>query len=257
MATEFVVFESVSKVYGSGDKSFQAVEKADFSAQKGQFLSLLGPSGCGKSTLLMMMAGLEPITRGRIMLSGTEVRTPRRDTGIVFQDPTLLPWKTVIENILFPIEIFGLNRADYVQRAEDLIALVGLAGFAQKKPHELSGGMRQRVAICRALIHDPDTLLMDEPFSALDAITRDEMNRMLSDLLERYRKNVMFVTHSIKEAVFLSDRVLVMGGRPSRIVLDLPIDFSRPRPQDLEDSPAFNEACRVLRKSIEMAHAQS
>jgi NitT/TauT family transport system ATP-binding protein len=182
------------------------------------------------------------------------VNGPRRETGIIFQDATLLPWKSVLENVMFPIQILRLSEKDYIDRANELLNRVGLLNFSAKRPHELSGGMRQRVAICRALIHDPNILLMDEPFSALDAITRDQMNVVLSELLERYRKTVIFVTHSIREAVYLSDRVLVMGGKPSSIILDLTIPFKRPRQFDIEETAEFGALCRELRLTIERAH---
>ena len=202
----------------------------------------------------MMLAGLEQPTSGSFHLAGHEVNGPRRETGIIFQDATLLPWKSVLENVMFPIQILKLPEKDYIDRANELLNRVGLSNFTAKRPHELSGGMRQRVAICRALIHDPNILLMDEPFSALDAITRDQMNVVLSELLERYRKTVIFVTHSIREAVYLSDRVLVMGGKPSSIILDLTIPFKRPRQFDIEETAEFGALCRELRLTIERAH---
>jgi len=159
--------------------------------------------------------------------------------------------------VMFPIEILNLSKADYIGRAHELLQRVGLGGFEDKRPHELSGGMRQRVAICRALVHDPKVLLMDEPFSALDAITRDQMNVVLSEMLERYRKTVIFVTHSIREAVYLSDRVLVMGGQPSSMLLDLHIPFRRPRPFEIEETQEFGQHCRTLRLTIEQGHAHA
>ncbi|MEO8134203.1 MAG: ABC transporter ATP-binding protein [Betaproteobacteria bacterium] len=256
-AGSFVAARGVAKTYVTRTGPVHAVAQASFAANAGDFIALLGPSGCGKSTLLMMLAGLEAPSAGELTLAGAPMTGPRRDTGIIFQDPTLLPWKTTLENVLFPIEILKLPRKDYFDRARELILRVGLGGFEHKKPHELSGGMRQRVAICRALVHDPQVLLMDEPFSALDAITRDQMNVVLAELLERYRKTVIFVTHSIREAVYLSDRVLVMGGRPSSIIQDMPIAFPRPRRFEIEETPAFGEACRALRLTIERAHAAS
>ena len=256
-APSFIAARGVAKTYTTRTGPVHAVANATFAASTGQFISLLGPSGCGKSTLLMMLAGLETPSAGSLVLAGEPVSGPRRDTGIIFQDPTLLPWKTVMENVLFPIHIMKLPHDQYRDRAAELVKRVGLAGFENKKPHELSGGMRQRVAICRALVHDPQVLLMDEPFSALDAITRDQMNVVLAELLERYRKTVVFVTHSIREAVYLSDRVLVMGGRPSSIILDLPIPFARPRPFEIEETQPFVDLCRTLRLTIEQAHAES
>jgi NitT/TauT family transport system ATP-binding protein len=245
--------ERVRKVYGRGSTSFEAVNAATFSVQKGEFVALLGPSGCGKSTLLMMIAGLESVTDGRILAGGTVLDEPRAEIGIVFQDPTLLPWKTAWENIMFPIEMMHRSRAAHAERARELLRLVGLADAANKRPSQLSGGMRQRVSLCRALIADPSILLMDEPFSALDAITRDDMNIVLLELWERYRKTVLFVTHSIREAVLLSDRVLVMGRSPSKIIADIEVPFARPRQFALGETTEFNELCGALRVEITRA----
>jgi NitT/TauT family transport system ATP-binding protein len=246
---------NVQKTYFTRQAPVQAVASASLDVARGEFVSLLGPSGCGKSTLLMMIAGLERPTGGSILLGGEEIREPRRDIGVIFQDATLLPWKSALENVLFPARILKLPIQPYRARAKELLAMVGLSDFENKKPSQLSGGMRQRVAICRALIHDPDILLMDEPFSALDAITRDQMNVALSDILETYKKTVIFVTHSIREAAFLSDRVLVMGGRPSTIVLDMKMPFNRPRRFEIEETPEFVAVCRKLRLTIEQAHS--
>jgi NitT/TauT family transport system ATP-binding protein len=249
-----VSITGVQKTYFTRQGQVQAVASASIDVARGEFVSLLGPSGCGKSTLLMMIAGLERPTGGSILLGGTEVRQPRREIGIIFQDATLLPWKSALDNVLFPVRILKLPIEPYRRRARELLAMVGLSDFENKKPSQLSGGMRQRVAICRALIHDPDILLMDEPFSALDAITRDQMNVALSEILETYKKTVIFVTHSIREAAFLSDRVVVMGGRPSTIVLDMKMPFERPRRFEIEETPEFTAVCRKLRLTIEEAH---
>jgi NitT/TauT family transport system ATP-binding protein len=249
-----VSVKNIQKTYFTRQAPVQAVASASLDIARGEFVSLLGPSGCGKSTLLMIMAGLERPTGGSIMLGGSEIKEPRRDIGVIFQDATLLPWKSAIENVLFPVRILKLPIEPYRQRARELLAMVGLSDFENKKPSQLSGGMRQRVAICRALIHDPDILLMDEPFSALDAITRDQMNVALSEILETYKKTVIFVTHSIREAAFLSDRVVVMGGRPSTIVLDMKMPFDRPRRFEIEETAEFVGVCRQLRLTIEGAH---
>ena len=253
-APPLVRVSAVEKVYGGRQGPVRAVASASFDVSRGEFISLLGPSGCGKSTLLMMVAGLERPTGGLIELEGTPVLAPRRDIGIIFQDATLLPWKTALENVLFPIRILKMPVGRYVERARELLAMVGLTGFEDHKPAQLSGGMRQRVAICRALVHDPAILLMDEPFSALDAITRDQMNVALAEIMERTAKTAIFVTHSIREAAFLSDRVLVMGGKPSRIILDAPMPFARPRRLDVEETPEFGHVVRRLRLTIEEAH---
>ncbi|HJU24659.1 MAG TPA: ABC transporter ATP-binding protein, partial [Casimicrobiaceae bacterium] len=218
-----------------------------------EFVTLLGPSGCGKSTLLMLVGGLEDISAGTIELGGRAVTGPRSETGIIFQDPMLLPWKSALDNVLFPIDMMRRPRARYEARALELLATMGLADARSKKPSQLSGGMRQRVAICRALVSDPDVMLMDEPFSALDAITRDELNVLMLDLFERYPKTALFVTHSIREAVLLSDRVLVMGGRPATLMEDLRIPFARPRDFTLTETPEFNAMCGRLREKITAA----
>jgi NitT/TauT family transport system ATP-binding protein len=220
----------------------------------GRITVIAGPSGCGKSTLLMMVGGLETITRGRIAIDGMPMAGPRTSIGIMFQDSTLLPWKSALDNVLFPIKILKRPINDYYDGAHALLDRVGLHGFAGKKPHELSGGMRQRVAICRALVYDPELLLMDEPFSALDAITRDEMNALLLDLWQQYSKTALFVTHSIREAVMLADRVLVMTRRPATIIEDLTIPFARPRDMSIGETAEFNEICRHLRVRIEESH---
>lgn len=248
----YIAIEGVRKVYNPGTRrAVEAVSTTSCEIRSGEFVSLLGPSGCGKSTLLMMAGGLEPITEGAITVGGKPMQGPRQDIGIMFQDPTLLPWKSAIENVLFPYRVFNRPTDDARVRAESLLDQVGLHGFYDHKPGQLSGGMRQRVAICRALIYDADLLLMDEPFSALDAITRDEMNQVLMKMWETYHKTALFVTHSIREAVFLSDRVLVMSSRPGRIVEDIRIPFPRPRTLEIGETVEFNEICGYLRSKIE------
>ena len=249
--TTSIQAHNVRKVYRTGADEIEAVSNVSFTAGEGEFVAILGPSGCGKSTLLMMCAGLETITSGQIVVDGTPIDRPRSHVGIMFQDSTLLPWKTVMENILFPARIQKRPLPEHRERARELIELVGLSGFEEKRPHQLSGGMRQRVAICRALVTDPDILLMDEPFSALDAMTRDEMNDALNGIWDRYRKTGLFVTHSIREAVYLADRVLVMTRRPATVVEDLRVPFSRPRDRSIGELPLFNEICAHLRGLIE------
>jgi len=251
---KFVALSDVRKIYNPGPKQVEALHSITADIPSGQFVSLLGPSGCGKSTLLMMVAGLETLTSGTIELAGAPVAGPRSDVGIVFQDPTLLPWKNARDNVLFPILIERRSTAGFRERADKLLDIVGLSGFEDKRPAELSGGMKQRVAICRALINDPDVLLMDEPFSALDAITRDQMNEALADIWDQFHKTALFVTHSIREAVFLSDRILVMAGRPSRVVRDVQVPFARPRRLEIGEDPAFNRLCTELRHEIEAAY---
>jgi NitT/TauT family transport system ATP-binding protein len=253
-ADAYVHADGVQKIFNPGPKETVALEHIDCRVREGEFVSLLGPSGCGKSTLLMMLAGLEHPTQGGLFVGGQPMTKPREDIGMMFQDPTLLPWKTSLENVLFPVKILRRDREKYESLAKDLLTRVGLDQFFDKKPAQLSGGMRQRVAICRALVYDPDVLLMDEPFSALDAISRDEMNQVLMDLWQDFKKTGLFVTHSIREAVFLSDRVLVMSARPGRIVEDLEIPFERPRDFAISDTPEFNEICAYLRSKIDSQH---
>ena len=251
MTEGYIQAAGVRKIYETRTDRIEAVAGVSFAAARGEFVAILGPSGCGKSTLLMMCAGLETITEGTILLDGTPVTGPRPSIGVMFQDSTLLPWKTVMDNVLFPAVIQHRDMGEARRRARHLIDLVGLRGFEGKRPHELSGGMRQRAAICRSLVTDPDILLMDEPFSALDAITRDEMNEALLDIWETQTKTALFVTHSIREAVFLADRVLVMTRRPARIVEDLRVPFPRPRPPGIQESVEFNRICAGLRALIE------
>lgn len=250
----YVEVDRVRKIYNPGRGQIEAVGSVSLSVASGDFVAILGPSGCGKSTVLMMVGGLEGPTEGEIRIDGSPVNGPRLDTGIMFQDSTLLPWKTVLENVLFPIRIQGKSMEEFRARSLELLDMVGLAEFANKKPGQLSGGMKQRAAICRALVYDPHLLLMDEPFSALDAITRDELNEALLDIWQRYHKTGLFVTHSIREAVFLSDRVLVMAPRPSRIIADVRIPFGRPRDVSVQERPEFTELCTMLRAKIASRH---
>lgn len=228
-----------------------ALSMVSFTVAEGEFISVVGPSGCGKSTLLNVLAGLIPKTSGEVLFNGIPVDGPRRDVGVVFQAPVLLPWRTVLDNTLLPIEVHGLRRADYLERARSLLDEVGLLGFEAKYPFELSGGMQQRNAIVRALIHDPAVLLMDEPFGALDAMTRDQMNLQLQSIWLETRKTALFITHSIPEAVFLGDRVIVMSPRPGRIVEILKIDFPRPRTLDLTTTAEFGELVREIRHRLD------
>ena len=226
--------DGVGMVYQTSSGPVEAVRDFSLSVANGEFLSLVGPSGCGKSTLLRIIAGLRPATSGTVSVDGVAVTAPIARVGMVFQAPVLLKWRTVIDNVLLPAELAGLPAQRYRQRARDLLQLVGLAEFAGKRPSELSGGMQQRVSICRALLLDPPLLLMDEPFGALDALTRDEMNfellRIWGESAGRgRRKTIVFVTHAIEEAVILSDRVVVMSPRPGTIVAARDIDLPRPR----------------------------
>jgi NitT/TauT family transport system ATP-binding protein len=229
----------------------EALAGIDLKADAGEFVTLVGPSGCGKTTLLRVLAGLAPPTEGRLQINGRSLSGPTRDVGIVFQVPALMAWRSVLDNILLQVEIRHLPDAEYRPRALDLIKLVGLAGFESRYPYQLSGGMQQRVAICRALIHEPSLLLMDEPFGALDALTRESMNLELQRIWLERRKTVLFITHSISEAVFLSDRVSVMSARPGRI-LDT-VDIAIPRPRDVKtlQTPRFVDLVGRVREMLQ------
>jgi NitT/TauT family transport system ATP-binding protein len=241
----YIEAKGVRKVFASRDKTpVVALDGADLNIGVGEFVSLLGPSGCGKSTLLSMIAGLVPASEGSIRIEGTEVREPYTNIGIVFQNDLLLDWHTVLGNVLVQYVMRGQDPKPHEERARALIASVGLKDFEQKYPWELSGGMRQRVAICRALIHEPPLLLMDEPFGALDALTREQLQVDLQRIWQGTKKTVVFVTHSIDEAIFLSDRVVVMTPRPGRIHDVLRINLQRPRSLAVRDSDVFADNVR-------------
>ena len=243
--------DGVEKTYRTrrGD-IVRAVEDVTLHVAENEFVTLVGPSGCGKSTLLRLVAGLTPATRGAIRVRDTAVREPFPDVGFVFQQPVLLPWRSVLDNVLFSVEMLGHPPRQYRKQAADLLELTGLGGFETKYPRELSGGMQQRVAICRALLPDPSLLLMDEPFGALDAMTREEMSLELLRVWEERRKTILFVTHSIPEAILLADRVVVMTARPGRIARVLTIDLPRPRTMELEFDPRFKAASDEVRSLI-------
>jgi NitT/TauT family transport system ATP-binding protein len=245
-----VIAEGVSKQYG-GTNQTQALLNVSVSIQPGQFISILGPSGCGKSTFLRCVAGLEKLTAGSLQVGQDPVKGPPDNIGMVFQRDALLEWRTIRNNILLPIEFAGKRKEDYRQRVDSLLSLTGLAGFADSYPHELSGGMRQRASICRALVDDPRLLLMDEPFGALDALTRDQMNVEMQRIWMQTRNTTLFVTHGIAEAIFLGDVVLVFCPRPGRIVEAIPVDFPRPRPLQIRESAAFGQLSAHIRGLFE------
>jgi NitT/TauT family transport system ATP-binding protein len=244
--------ERVSRTFRSQDgEDVHALAEVSFDVRANEFVTLVGPSGCGKSTLLRIVAGLIVPTGGEAAIGGEPIRSPREDTGIVFQAPTLLPWASVLDNVLFPIRMMGrVVTEETLARARALVHLAGLDGFEGKSPRELSGGMQQRVAICRALIHDPRILLMDEPFGALDALTREEMTLELLRIWTGQPKTIMFVTHSIPEAVLLANRVVVMSARPGRIAEIIDVSLPRPRSFDMEASANFQECTRRIRTLI-------
>jgi NitT/TauT family transport system ATP-binding protein len=230
-----------------------ALQGIGFTVRQGEFVSLVGPSGCGKTTMLKILAGLIPKTSGTARLAGEEIEGSRRDIGMVFQAATLLPWRTILENVMLPIDVQRLDKKRYRARAMELLEMVGLEGFEDRYPRELSGGMQQRAGICRALVHDPDVLLMDEPFGALDAMTREYMNLELLRIWRESGKTIVLVTHSIPEAVFLSDRVVVMSPRPGRMVELVDIDLERPRELELMQSDAAGAYVRRIRKHFNAA----
>jgi len=242
--------DGVEKVYGGRTGARVALQPTSLQIDEGEFVSILGPSGCGKTTFLKIVAGLIPASAGQVSIAGVPVTEPPDEVGVVFQAPTLLRWRTVLDNVLVPAEARGLSRRRYEPVAHDLVRLVGLDGFADHYPRELSGGMQQRVALSRALLLDPRLLLMDEPFGALDAMTREEMNLELQRIWVERAKTVLFITHSIDEAVFLSDRVVVMTARPGRILDTLVIDLPRPRTIHARRHPHFVEYVDRLRTLI-------
>ncbi len=242
MGNAYIRVESVSKVFSSfsGD-TVSAIEDVSFEIESGEFTTIVGPSGCGKSTLLRIIAGLLKPTTGRVSVAGGLVEGPIKGTGFVFQRPVLFDWHKVLANVLVPVELSGLRKKDYIEKAHDLLRLVKLEDFEDKYPGELSGGMQQRVSIARALILDPDLLIMDEPFGALDALTRDQLNLELLKIWQDKRKTVIFVTHNIPEAVILGDRVIVFSERPGRIKAIIPIELKRPRGIEVKTDKRFGE----------------
>jgi NitT/TauT family transport system ATP-binding protein len=239
--------KEVSRTFTSGAKAVHALESVSCEIQTGSFVSILGPSGCGKSTLLKIISGLIPATSGKIMINGAAVSGPVENVGMVFQSPILLKWRSVLANVLLPVEFAKLNTTSHTEKARSLIKLVGLEGFEEMLPHQLSGGMQQRVSLCRALVTDPQLLLMDEPFGALDAMTRDELDIELLRIWEERKKTVLFVTHSIQEAVFLSDIVFVMSARPGKLLQTLAIELPRPRTMEMMATPKFGEYMLSIR----------
>ena len=238
----------VSKTYRADKgRSVEALTDISLSIKDGEFLSIVGPSGCGKSTFMSLVAGLVPITGGSIKVAGKLVKEPSVDVGIVFQGALVLDWRTVLENIMVPVEVMGLPHDEYRKRAFDLLDMSGLSAFSDHYPWQLSGGMQRRVAICRALVYNPPILLLDEPFGALDAMTRDYMNIELMRIWQQSKKTVILITHSISEAVLLSDRVAVMSPIPGRVLEVIDIDIPRPRGLEVTGSPRFGEFVNRIR----------
>lgn len=252
-----IQFDGVSKTYDGEGAAVEAVKDISFEVDRGEFVSVVGPSGCGKSTLLHLTTGIIGPTSGHIWVDGTDVQHEAHDKtnmGLVFQSPVLLEWRTVRDNIRLPIEIMAENDkidgrpAEFDQRIDDLLELVGLSGFGDAYPQELSGGMQQRASICRSLVYDPKILLMDEPFGALDALTRENMNQELLRIWEETRKTIVFVTHNLDEAVYLSDRIVVLSSRPGEILDVFDIDLDRPRDQGIREEEDFQEHLAELYK---------
>ena len=244
-----LAFDGISKQFGTGDDAVHALDDINLSVSDGEFVSIVGPSGCGKSTLLNIAAGLHEPTGGQLRMYGRDFNTTDStgDIGFIFQRPVLLDWRTVRKNILLPVRIMKKNghldgdMEEYQDRVDELISLVGLDGFGDSYPKELSGGMQQRVTICQSLIYDPGVLLMDEPFGSLDALTKDQMNEELLDIWTRTDKTIMFVTHDLEEAVFLSDKVVVLSPRPGQIQDVIDIDLPRPRNAETKQSSEYND----------------
>lgn len=257
----FVELDNVSLQYGGAGGTL-ALQAASLRIQQGEFIAVVGPSGCGKSTLMKAVSGLWPITEGGCIVAGREVAGPLSIVGMAFQNATLLPWRNTLENVMLPLEIvephrskLRKNRDEYEARARELLATVGLAGFENRSAWELSGGMQQRAQLCRALIHEPSLLMLDEPFGALDAFTREELWDVLQDLCIKTKATVMLVTHDLREAVYLADRVLVMSARPGRIIAERNVKLPRPRTLESTYDPSFVEMVQELRDHINDARS--
>ncbi len=248
-----IKFEHVSKVFETRSQTIVAVKDYSMEIQKGEFVSILGPSGCGKSTLIRMLDGIIPTTEGKIFIDGEQVNGKKkiankflRKMGFIFQQPNLLPWYTVRENVALPLRVFKLSGAEWEKKVDDLLAMVGLSEYANAYPYEISGGMLQRAGVIRAMVHDPEILLMDEPFGALDELTREQLNMELLEIWKSTGKTIIFITHNIEEAVLLSSRVYVMGTQPGRLVETITLDLPRPRNLSMITQPKFIEYKHTL-----------
>jgi len=259
MSRPFVEIDRVAMRYG-GVEGTLALEECSLNVEQGEFIAVVGPSGCGKSTLMRLVSGLWPATEGNVVVAGQEVDRPLSLVGMAFQNPTLLPWRSVLDNVMLPFEVvpehrkrLGRERAKYEQKALDLLKLVGLEGFGDKQPYQLSGGMQQRTSLCRALIHEPPLLMLDEPFSALDVFTREDLWDVLQQVWMARKPTVVLVTHDLREATYLADRVLVMSARPGRIIAEKRVDFPRPRTMETTYLPEFTAMVAELRSHIAAA----
>jgi NitT/TauT family transport system ATP-binding protein len=259
MERPFVEIDGVSMRYGGADGTL-ALKDATLSVGRGEFVAVVGPSGCGKSTLMRLVTGLWPSSAGSVIVAGREVDRPLSIAGMAFQNPTLLPWRTILDNVMLPLEVvephrrqLRAQRAMYEDKARKLLAMVGLAGFEKRHAYQLSGGMQQRASLCRALIHDPQLLMLDEPFGALDIFTREDLWEQLQNVCLTLKPTVILVTHDLKEAVYLADRVLVMSSRPGRILAERRVPFPRPRALDDTYKPEFQALVHELRDQISAA----
>jgi len=252
MSDPILVAEQLQMTYTAPDLSLEALAEADMAVMPHEFVCIIGPSGCGKSTLLRLLGGLVRPTAGRVLYRGQPLGRPCSTIGMVFQQPTLMPWRTVIQNVALPLQILGVSAREREERAQAMLDLVGLTDFCQNLPRELSGGMQQRVALARALIHAPDTLLLDEPFGSLDALTRERMNDELLRIWGQERQTAVMVTHDIQEAIYLADRVLVMSPRPGRIIEEVRTALPRPRTRAVLYDPRFADLARHLRASLHL-----
>jgi NitT/TauT family transport system ATP-binding protein len=248
--TPLIQLRQVTKTYHSRGNRTEALSPIDLDVAPGEFVSVLGPSGCGKSTLMMLVAGLLPVSGGSLTVNGHPVTKPVTDVGVVFQQDLLMEWRSALRNVLIQGEMRGISASEMKPRALELLDMVGLTGFVDSYPSELSGGMRQRVSICRALVHEPPLLLMDEPFGALDALTRDQMGLDLLRIWNQTRCTVLFITHSISEAIFMSDRVVVFSDRPGKIADDIRIELPRPRRMAMRETPEFTAYVQRVRSTL-------
>ena len=249
--TPFISIRNLRKIYPSQTGEVCAIQDVTFDVYRGEFITLVGPSGCGKTTLLKIISGLLTKTDGELTFTSEGDFDPRRQVGMVFQKPVLLKWRSIVDNVLLPVEILRMNPRPYYPKAMDLLNLVGLKGFEKSYPNELSGGMQQRASISRALIHDPQLLLMDEPFGALDALTREKMNLEILRIWQETKKTVLFVTHGIQEAVFLADRVIVLSARPARMTAAIEVNLPRPRTMEMKAEKEFGRLCLEIYRLLE------
>jgi NitT/TauT family transport system ATP-binding protein len=245
-----IIIDRATKIYQTKTGQTPALDSFSANIQESEFVCLVGPSGCGKTTLLWALSGLHPLTSGSVRLDNTPIIGPQREIGMIFQEANMLPWRSIIKNILFPFQIKHLDPSPYRERIDHLLDVTGLRGFENKYPRELSGGMQQRASLVRCLSFDPSVILMDEPFGALDAFTRDEMNLLLLTLWSERKKTICFVTHSIPEALFLADRILIMTPRPGRLAREFIVALPRPRTVDMQTSSYFFEAIREIKDII-------